>query len=442
MKFITALFCLLIFTFSLFAQKADDVIATATNKKFTLQNLKPDVREMWLSLPKILGGARTELFERQIDNLLLQVESAARKTTVEKLFETEVAAKVPNPTDEQIQTIYDLNRSSFGTKTLAEVRPQIVAYMRREPEEKELEAFIRRLKAKHKPVAGKDINAPNLKPADILLTVAGKTITVKDFDDKNQRRLSELEAQAFDVIIADLKAVVASELLVTESVEMNVTPGSIIAAEITDKLREFTEEEMTDLQMALNKRLFAKYKAQFLIKEPKAFVQNISVDDDPSQGNATAPVTIVMFSDFQCSFCAKAHPVLKQVMAEYKGKIRFVVRDFPLETVHADAFRAAIAANAAAAQGKFFEYTEVLYQNQNALDNESLKKYASGLGLNLKQFELDLTSEKSAAEIRKDIADGRNYGIGSTPTIFVNGVKVRANTAEGFRNAIERALKK
>jgi protein-disulfide isomerase len=118
------------------------------------------------------------------------------------------------------------------------------------------------------------------------------------------------------------------------------------------------------------------------------------------------------------------------------------VRDYPLVQIHENAFQAALAAGAANAQGKFFEYTEVLYKNQNRLDVVSLKKYAGDLGLNLKQFELDLTNEKSAAEIRKDIADGKNYGIGSTPTIFVNGVKVRANTAESFRNAIERALKK
>jgi len=170
-------------------------------------------------------------------------------------------------------------------------------------------------------------------------------------------------------------------------------------------------------------------------------VQNISTDNQPSNGKPSAPVTVVMFTDFQCPACAGVHPVLQKVLAEYGDKIRFVVRDFPLTNIHENAFRAALAANAAHAQGKFFEYTEVLYKNQNALDTASLKKYAREAGLNQKQFDLDLGNEKFAAEVRQDIADGKIYGITGTPTIFVNGVKIRALSAEHFRNAIERALK-
>jgi protein-disulfide isomerase len=149
-----------------------------------------------------------------------------------------------------------------------------------------------------------------------------------------------------------------------------------------------------------------------------------------------------MFTDFQCSACSATHPLLKQVMAEYPGKVRFVVRDFPLESIHENAFNAARAANAANKQGKFFEYTEILYGRQGALDSESLKKYAAELGLNAKQFELDFNSEKAAAEVRKDIADGESYSISSTPTIFVNGVRVRNLSPDGLRAAMERALAK
>jgi protein-disulfide isomerase len=133
---------------------------------------------------------------------------------------------------------------------------------------------------------------------------------------------------------------------------------------------------------------------------------------------------------------------LKKVLAEYPGKIRFVVRNFPLTSLHENAFRAALAASAANAQGKFFEYTEILYTHQDALDAASLSKYAAQLGLNVKQFELDLSLEKTAAEVRKDMADGKSYGITGTPTIFINGVAVRHLSADGFREAINRAMKK
>ncbi len=83
-----------------------------------------------------------------------------------------------------------------------------------------------------------------------------------------------------------------------------------------------------------------------------------------------------------------------------------------------------------------------MYRNQEALDSASLKKYAASLGLNIKQFELDLSSEKTAAEVRKDMADGANYGIQGTPTIFVNGIKVRRLSTDGFKTAIKKALNK
>ena len=147
-----------------------------------------------------------------------------------------------------------------------------------------------------------------------------------------------------------------------------------------------------------------------------------------------------MFSDFQCPACAATHPVLKKIIAGYGEKVRFVVRDFPLQ-MHEHAFLAAQAAQAANAQGKFFEYVELLYNNQDSLDAASLKEFAMKLGLDRKRFDADLDGGKYADEIRKDMADGQTYHVHGTPTIFVNGVKVRTLSAESFRKAIERAMK-
>jgi protein-disulfide isomerase len=148
-----------------------------------------------------------------------------------------------------------------------------------------------------------------------------------------------------------------------------------------------------------------------------------------------------MFADFQCPACSRTHPILQKVLAEFPGKVRFVARDFPLENIHENAFRSAVAAGAANAQGKFFEYGELLYKNQEALDDASLKKYAAQAGLNMRQFELDFSSEKTAAEVRKDMNDAESYGVTGTPTIFINGVMVRQLSEESFRNAIREALK-
>ncbi len=442
MKFIATIFCLLIFTFTLFAQKADEVLATANGQKFTSKDLATEAREAFENLPKTLGEIRQALLEQQIADALFEAEATARKLSVEKLIETEVTKKVSAPTDKEIQTIYDANRASIGDKTLAEVRPQIVAFLRREPERKALSEYVSGLKVKYKTAIGKDVNAPNLKPFEVLATVSGKQITADNFEAKNKQTLYNLEADIYDQLRDALEQIVYSTLVVAEAKSQNIATSDFIAREITDKLREFSDEERAQLENVLRDKLFKKYSAKFLLKEPAPVVQNISTDNQPSNGKQTAPVTVVMFTDFQCPACAGVHPVLLKILAEYGDKIRFVVRDFPLTNIHENAFRAALAASAANAQGKFFEYTEVLYKNQNALDKVSLKKYAADLGLNQKQFELDLESEKYAAEIRKDMADGKIYGITGTPTIFVNGAQVRALSAEHFRNAIEKALRK
>jgi len=243
-------------------------------------------------------------------------------------------------------------------------------------------------------------------------------------------------------VTADLDGVIFDSLLLDEAKSLNIDPSDLRAREVTDKMKTFSDEERLGLEQTLRSKLFTKYKVKILYKEPEPPVENISVDDDPAQGPAVAPVTIVMFSDFQCSACSATHPVLKKAMAAFPGKIRFVVRDFPLTNIHKDAYNAALAAGAANAQGKFFEYTELLYQRQDALDADSLKKYAGELGLNVRQFEIDFNSEKTATEVRKDMADGEQYRIHSTPTIFVGGIRVRRLSVDGFRKAIERALAK
>jgi protein-disulfide isomerase len=197
-------------------------------------------------------------------------------------------------------------------------------------------------------------------------------------------------------------------------------------------------EDRQRLEKALSDRLRKNAQIKWLISEPAAPVQVISVDDDPSTGPANAPVTIVEFTDFQCPACAAMHPVLNEVLKSYGDKVHFVVRDFPLNQ-HQWARKAAEAANAARAQGKFFEYAALLFQRQKALDVPSLKKYASELGLNRAKFDSELDNGIYAGEVQHDVSDGEMYGVGSTPTIFINGVMLRVLSAESLREAIDHA---
>lgn len=441
MKLYRVFICLFIFIISVPAQKPDDILATSSLKSFTVRDLSPEAQKTHASLPATMVNVRKQLVSQMLSEVLFEAEARSKNITVAKLIDDEMA-KVPVPTIAQINAVYEANRAALGNKTLEQSTKQIVEFLRREPEEKALKSYAESLAVKYKAVFGKDVNDPALKPMESLFSVNGKSVSAAEFEGKYKLLLFETKANLIDDVIDDLETNILNALISEESRSENIDSSAFIGREITDKMRDFSDGERAELQNALKKRLFAKYQVKMLLKTPEPVVQNISADDDPAQGPKTAPVTVVMFSDFQCSACARTHPVLKQVLAEYGDKVRFVVRDFPLENIHENAFAAAVAANAALAQGKFFEYTEVLYRNQDALDAASLKKYAADIGLNAKQFELDLSDEKNAAEIRKDIADGKSYGITGTPSIFVNGVKVRHLSAENFREAINKALKK
>jgi Protein-disulfide isomerase len=439
MRNLVTLSLLLLLSLAAFAQRTEPVLATANGRNYTAKNLSPDLEKAWRNLPSSVAEMRGMALSQMIAEALFEAEAKARGISVEKLLEG-VKAKVADPKDSEIEAVYEANRDALGGKSLDEVKPQIVAFLRREPEQKAIAQFVDVLRKKYKIAVLRNVNAPALKPADVLATVNGKAITVQAFEAKNRIAFYEMRAEVFDAVRHSLEETIFQDLVQAEAKAQNIEPSNLLAREITDRMRDFSNEERETLSEDFRSRLFTKYNVKFLLKEPEPVVQKISVDDDPSRGSANAPVTIVMFSDFQCPACSAAHPILEKVLAEYGDKVRFVVRDFPLEKIHKDAFLAAQAANAAHAQGKFFEYIDVLYRNQSALDIESLKKYAAELGLNTAQFELDLQSGKYADEVRRDIADGVSYGITGTPAIFVNGVKLRHISAKDFRAAIERAL--
>ncbi len=175
--------------------------------------------------------------------------------------------------------------------------------------------------------------------------------------------------------------------------------------------------------------------------EPPAHV-DVSVGNAPVKGPKSAPVTMVIFSDFQCPFCSKVEPTLKEVEQTYGGKVRLAWKNMPLP-FHDKAQLAAEAAMAANDQGKFWEYHDKLFANQQALDRPALEKYAEDLGLNMGKFKSALDSGKFKGQIDSDKAEGQKIGAGGTPTFFINGNRlVGAQPIDAFKKAIDEALAK
>lgn len=158
-------------------------------------------------------------------------------------------------------------------------------------------------------------------------------------------------------------------------------------------------------------------KVELLVSPPRLAV---NADDDPRRGPATAPVQIVMFSDFECQYCAQAEPVLARVRDLYGDKVAVTFRDFPLP-IHPLAMTAAKAANCSIPSGKYWEFHDLLFANQSDLSREKIAAIADKLGLDRSALATCYDAPATTAEIEKDVEDGRRYGVDSTPTFFVNG---------------------
>jgi protein-disulfide isomerase len=169
---------------------------------------------------------------------------------------------------------------------------------------------------------------------------------------------------------------------------------------------------------------------------------DIPVDDDPSIGPASAKITIVEFSDYECPYCIKWHnEVWPRLQAAYPDQVRLVYRDFPLTSIHGNAAVAAEAANCAGEQDEYWAYNQLLFGGEYGLGESAYKKYASDLGLEAAAFEECLSSRRFQAEVEADYNFAANLGIRSTPTFFVNGIAiVGAQPFEVFQQVVDLEL--
>jgi protein-disulfide isomerase len=171
-----------------------------------------------------------------------------------------------------------------------------------------------------------------------------------------------------------------------------------------------------------------------------ARVEDVPLGASPVRGPERAPLTVVVFSDFQCPFCARSEATLRAMEEEFGGRVRFAFKNQPLP-FHDHARLAAKAALAAGEQGKFWEYHDALFAHQDALEPAALERYAQGLGLDLARFRKAMESERVEAALAADAADATRLGVQGTPTFFVNGRRIiGAQPIAGFRAAAAAAL--
>ena len=311
-----------------------------------------------------------------------------------------------------------------------------------------------------------------IAPTEPLAEVNGEAITAGEVERGVSVKLSQLEQQIYNLKRQELDALITQRLLAQDAARRSVSVAALLDTEVTSKVDLVTDQEVEDFyqqnkarvsgdEADIRQKIRAFLQQQKLAALRKIFVESlwsqakvlvrlepptparidVPVAGAPVRGAAEADVAIVEFSDFQCPFCKQAHLTLSKVLERYPGTVKLVYLDFPLEKIHPQARRAALAARCANDQGKFWEYHDVLFAQSPRLNLADLKRYAQQVGLDAAQFETCLSSETHKATVQKDLDEGKKLGVTSTPAFFINGRPLSgAQSLEAFSRVIDDEL--
>ena len=324
--------------------------------------------------------------------------------------------------------------------------------------------------------------APGLAQSgsEVVGRVGDRPVTMADLDEA--WRMTDASArirmlqELYDVRRRTLDLVVGEILVERAAVAGGVSRDELLARELPSRTLPVTDEDIALLygqnQNAFGGRTLEQMRPEIrafldqqrptqalraFMSELRADADDVQIDlepprtaialgaDDPVFGPASASVEIIEFSDFQCPFCQRLTETLEQLKTEYGSAIRLVFKDYPLPN-HAQAFKAAEAGNCANQQGRFWELHDTMFSQQSELEVDDLKRHAGALGMDQAAFDECLDSGRFAEQVSADLTAGQQYGVSSTPTVFINGRAVMGAAPfevfdEIIRDELERATR-
>ena len=305
-----------------------------------------------------------------------------------------------------------------------------------------------------------------------LAMLDGQTITEAMLPSGEQVQLQRMQVQVYGVEMRALHAVVDQKLLNDEAKRRGISVENLLRTEVDAKVAEPSDSQVSAYYQAshaamtqplgqIKDKIREGMRNVEIQKARTIYIQglwqqavsggqlallltppilNLPVDPARVRGDAKAPVTIVEFSDFTCPFCRLAEPTVNQILAKYPGKVKLAYRDFPLRDLHPRAELAAEASRCAGAQGKYWEYHDVLFASQTQ-GIDDLIQDARSLHLDAGAFQACLSSGQFKPAVDQDVQLGNRGGVMGTPGFFVNGVFMSgAQPLEEFEKIINAQL--
>ncbi len=312
-------------------------------------------------------------------------------------------------------------------------------------------------------------------PADkpgVAAVVGGQTITNAELEKAIAGKLAQLEEESYKLKSQQLDMMITRQLLEKEASKRGITVKQLIDVEVSSKagavsdsdVEAFYQENkarLTGSEAEARQRIRNYLESQKLILRRDAFLQQlreankvevylkpppirrteVNIDGAPVRGAATAPVTIVEFSDFHCPFCKQVQPTLTRVLSRYGDKVKLVFRHYPIDSLHPGARAASEAAQCAVDQGKFWQFHDRLFAGGSDSTPAALKTVAVEAGLDAAAYEKCLSSGKSKSVVEKDVEQGNALGLTGTPAFYINGRLISgAQPFEEFVRVIDQEL--
>ena len=296
----------------------------------------------------------------------------------------------------------------------------------------------------------------------------GGTITIEELEKSAAGDLMNLAVQRQKILQNQLERRLASTLVSTEARSRGLSESELLQRDVyarateptveeidayyqasKDMLKEPQERAVPRIRQALasqrRQKLYAEYVEQLEVKyDAKIFLgpfrAPVDAGDSPVRGPASAAVTIIEFSDFECPYCATLSKTLGEIVRQYSTDVRLVFRHLPLERIHRNAMQAAAASVCAMEQGRFWELHDELFKGGSLAEAELLRK-ASDAGLSISDFQACLPSRRATDRVRADVAAAAALGVSSTPSFFINGRPLRGAVPYAqIRQTIEEEL--
>lgn len=308
----------------------------------------------------------------------------------------------------------------------------------------------------------------------VLATVDGVAITEQDLRKAAGLELSRLEEQLYELKKTQLDALIDQRLLETEAKKRGLSVEALEDAEIASQVAPVSEPEVdafieanrarirgdvTQLRPQIREylreqkigarrgdvvgRLRSAAKVDVRLTAPAVFRADVDIAGAPIRGAATAPVTIVEYSDFHCPFCRRVQPTLTALLEKYPGQVRLVYKHLPLDGLHPQARRVSEAAWCAGQQDRFWQFHDAVYADTSSDASEAtLTRYATAAGLDAARFASCLSSPEAKSAVQREVEQGERLGLNSTPGFFVNGREIRgAQPLEAFVAIVDEELR-